>query len=532
MDSRSADVSLRVFAQSFEHGASQKSNEIEVKFGTDPSGLKRALDSPLVISASALQTQNLRSIYFDSPSGDLRKNGIVLRIRKKGRTATVLGVKSASITVDSLFLRNEIEVRSRDLEPNLALFDENTAAKLTGIIGDRPLELQFETQVKRRTAIVNCGRSQVEVAFDDGCIVAGELRVPLTEVELELKWGDEADLYDLAIRLAEELPLHLDFVSKGEKGFRTCGKESAAPVKAESIQLKSGTTFDGAVTAVLSNTLAQFVANWAALRETEHPESIHQMRVALRRMRSGLAMFKKVLPCPEFDVLRAEAKRIASALGPARECDAFRNTAEQGPLSHADRPAIYETLLAAVEDRRIAAYRDARALIEDRGTTLFVLKVQSFLARGAWRNGLPGVELHQPTLSAKKFAKHSLVKLSARVLKRGKGLPNISDEARHKLRIALKNLRYGAEFFGGLFDRPRKMKSYIDCVSELQDLLGAQNDVVMARHFLDKLSQNFGPGAERASGFLIDWYAHGVSTADENLCSSWKKFKRTDAFWD
>ena len=80
--------------------------------------------------------------------------------------------------------------------------------------------------------------------------------------------------------------------------------------------------------AVLSNTLRHFVANWAAIREAEDPTAIHQMRVALRRMRAALAMFKRALPCSEFDLLREEAKQIASALGPARDCDVFREMVE------------------------------------------------------------------------------------------------------------------------------------------------------------------------------------------------------------
>ena len=112
--------------------------------------------------------------------------------------------------------------------------------------------------------------------------------------------------------------------------------------------------------AVISNTLWHFVANWAALRGAQDPDAIHQMRVALRRMRAALAMFKRALPCSEFDFLRGEAKRIASALGPARECDVFRETAEGGPLAHPDRPENCNTLLAAIEERRIAAYEDAR----------------------------------------------------------------------------------------------------------------------------------------------------------------------------
>jgi inorganic triphosphatase YgiF len=417
---------MEVLAKSFEQGTSRKDHEIEVKFSTDLLGLNSAMVSPLFISASPPKKQKLRTIYFDSQSGNLRNNGFTLRIRKSGRAGPVLGVKSASSTVDSPFARNEIEVRSRDLEPDLTLFDNDTAAKLTQILGGHPLEAQFETQVNRQTIVINKGQSEIEVAFDDGGIITGQSRGPLTEIELELKSGIEPDLYDLALQCAQSLPLRLDFVSKGEKGFRTCGKPGPASVKAETIRLQPGPRIDEAATAILSNALAHFVANWAAFGDTEHPESIHQMRVALRRLRTGLAVFKRVFPLPEIDFLRTEAKRIASALGQARECDAFCETANRGPLSQDNRQVNCEALLAAVKDWRICAYRNVVALIDDRGTTIFVLKVQRFLARMAQWNDLPGAGL-KPALSTRKFARHALDKLNARVLKRGRGFPNITD---------------------------------------------------------------------------------------------------------
>jgi len=531
MDRRNPDERMAVLAKSFEQGTSRKDHEIEVKFSTDLLGLNRSMVSPLFISASSPKKQKLRTIYFDSPSGDLRNNGFILRIRKNGRAGPLLGVKSASSTAGSPFARNEIEVRARDLEPDLTLFDNSTAAKLTQILGDRHLEAQFETQVTRQTIVVKKGQSEIEVAFDDGGIITGQSRVPLSEIELELKSGIEPDLYDLALQCAQSLPLRLDFVSKGEKGFRTCGKPGATSVKAEAIRLRPRARIDEAATVVLSNSLVHFTANWAAFKDTEHPESIHQMRVALRRMRTGLAVFKRVLPRAEIDFLRTEAKRIASALGPARECDAFSETAESGPLSQNSCQVNCDALLAAVRDWRVGAYRDVAALIADRGTTIFVLRMQRLLARTAQWNELPDARL-KLALSTRKFAKGALDKLNARVLKRGRDLLNLSDEARHRLRISLKKLHYGAEFFGNLFDQPRKMSSYIYRVSKLQDILGAQNDAAMAKHFLDKLSETSDGGTDRASGFVLGWYARGKSAADEKLSGAWKKFKRSRPFWD
>ena len=509
----------------------QNNREIEVKFTSDPAEWERIKNSQILTPVTEMRTQNLRTIYFDTPADDLRKNGIVLRIRKKNRAAAVLGFKSAGRNAEGSFARKEVEVRSPDLQPNLALFAKNTAADLIRIVGDRPMEAKFETQINRQAILVGHGGSYIEVAFDKGYIVNSEQRVPLAEIELELKSGVETGLYDLAASLAKEFSLRLDFISKAEKGFRAIAQEKPAAAKAKPILLEAKATVESAMTEVVSNTLAHFVANWAALIETEDPDSIHQLRVALRRLRSGLLMFKWVLPRGEFDDLRNEARRIAMALGPAREWDVVRAVVGEMSLLREDCPAACEALLAALEDRRNAAYKDARTVIESRDTTVFVLKVQSFLASRAWRNGLANTERRSLDGAAKKFAKHALVKLNARVLKRGKGFPGLSNEERHKLRIALKNLRYGTDFFGGLFGRGRMKRSYISTVSTLQHLLGAQHDVISAKKILAQLSAISGPGSDRAAGFVTGWLSCGTAVVDEDIRKAWKKFKKAGRRW-
>ena len=514
-----------------DQSAGQNGQEIEIKFRTDSLGLKRVLGAPLFGAAHMTKTQSLRSIYFDTADGVVRKNDFVLRLRKKGRTPASMCLKWTDQLTEGPFTRGEIEVPCREQLPNLSLFDADTKSRLDEILGDRPLEPQFETLIKRQIVNLQSGNSRIKVALDEGVIVAGGERLPVAEVELELKSGTGADLYDLARRLVEETALSLDFVSKSEKGYRCASREAAGAVKAMTLDLKSDATLDDAVAAVLSNTLAQFVANWAALRESDSPESVHQMRVALRRMRSGLAMFRKVLPSAEIDELRGEAKRIASALGAARECDVFRENAEAGPLASPDRPQGCTELLSAIEARRVEAYSDARRLIEDSATSLFVLKVQGFLARRAWRGSLPSADLQALTAPARLFAKETLDRLRARALKRGRKLLEISDEDRHELRIALKNLRYCAEFFGALFCRRRQRRDFLGHVAALQDLLGTHNDVVSTSKLLDQLPTAKDGSAMRASGYLIGWYARGIPIADQELARVWKKFKGMDLFW-
>lgn len=506
--------------------------EIEVKFRTDPLGQELALKSPLLGFPPEAKPLSLRSIYFDTPNFDLFRQGIVLRVRKTGRATPVMAVKFADLGAGGAFQRVEVETKIQGLRPNLMLLEPELRTKLSQIAGGAPLHAVFETQIKRRVSLVRVANLSVEVALDDGVVTTPEgLRRAICEIELELKSGDPADLYTFASQLAGELPLTLDFTSKSDKGFGLLKPENFAPSKAAQLMLDQQTSVDTALAAVITNTLGQFVGNWAALRQSDDPEAVHQLRVSLRRMRSAMKMFKRILPCRAFDELRSDAKRIASALGPARELDTFIIDAARGPMSYSARPPGCGALMDVAERNRAQAYRAARALIDDRETTLFVLKTQNFVARNAWRNDVGGGELRVLTLPTVQAASSMLEWLHRRVLKRGKRLTERSDEERHLLRIALKDLRYGAEFFGSTFGHSRHVRNLLKVVSELQELLGSHNDTVTTAKLVQGLGQGLGLEGAQASGYVVGWYAGGIPLADSRLSAAWKAFKKQRPFW-
>ncbi len=511
--------------------AAGRDQEIEIKFRTDAAGLARLLDAPLFKTANDLQTETLKATYFDTPANALRKKGIILRIRKSGDAVPVLGMKAPGAASDGPFHRREVEVNSPSVKPNLALFGKTTEKFLTRIMGDQPLAAKFKMEFKRQSGLVTSGSSVIEIAVDQGHISCGKLRVRLAEVELELVSGNKADLFDLAMTLAKDFSLRLDFVSKAEKGFRALLQEKPAPFKAEPIKSKSMATLDDAVTAIISNTLAHFVANWACLRETDDPESIHQMRIALRRMRCGLSIFQRALPDAAFAALREDAARLASAFGPVRNADAFRTSMLQGPLASSDCPENRDAFRTIMEKRRAAAYTLARSEIDSLDATMFVLKAQSFLARRDLSKARADTEPEKSQAHMRKFSKAVLDGLRARVIKRGKVAAD-SDEARHKLRIALKNLRYGMVFFADLRGSRKRRQSYKKKMSALQDLLGVRNDIVGARTYLEELREEVGPEAEKIVEFILGWQAREAAAADKAISKSWKKFMRAEIFWN
>jgi inorganic triphosphatase YgiF len=502
--------------------------ELEVKFKTDAAGLKLALRSELLaIETADAPRRTLRSVYFDTPTGDLRKQRMVLRVRKV-RTSHFMGVKGARPHADAPFSRSETEVRVPCPDPDITLFGEEISVELNRVIDGCPLEQKFETQIKRRLRCLNLERSVIQVAFDEGFVVVGDRRQPLTGVELELKAGEEAAFYDFAARLTDALPVRLEIMSKADRGFMLAADEPPMPVRAEALKFPADATLDQAVEIVINSALGQFVANWPALTETRHQESIHQMRVALRRLRTALAFVNRVLPCAEFEIFRAEAKQIAAALGPARNWDAFKDLVEAGPLTHYARDKGFEALLTAVEEHRLAAYAIAQQVIEDPSTTRFVLKLRAFLARRAWRSALSGAELLRLTEPAKVFAGETLERLHKRALKRGRRLSQKPPEKRHEVRIALKKIRYTAEFFNFFFSGARP---YVRAVAQLQEGLGAFNDEASATHLLWDIEAAAGPQTAKAAGIVLGWCGRGTKIADDNLRKSWKSFRRTRPFW-
>ena len=506
--------------------------EFEIKFSTDAAGLLAAWNSHLLVGSKTPPTsQTLTSTYYDTAQGDLKRQGMTLRLRRSGRSAPMIAFKWNAPAAEGPFARGEIEARHPGVDLDIGQLGEPVAAEVRKAIADRQLEPQFETKFKRRIRLVTVGGAQIEAAFDEGEIVAGERRAPVTELEIELKSGAHPDFYDFAARLAEHLPLQIETLSKSKRGFLLTKNERPYPMKARETQMLANASFDDVVAIMIGDTLQHFLANWASLHDDVHPEAIHQMRVALRRMRAILALFHREAPCADFIAFRAEAKRIASQLGPARECDAFADIVASGPRAMFSKPEIFKALDALVDARRETLHEEARRLIAAPSCANFVLKLQAFLVRRGWRNALPADQLPRLTQPAREVADKALDRLRKRALAQGKGLAALPDEQRHELRISLKNLRYAAEFFGGLFVEPQELRAYVRSVSRLQDLLGAHNDAVCARSFLDQINAAEGPDTALATGVVLGWFAGAAAFADRDLLKAWKTFKTAERFW-
>jgi inorganic triphosphatase YgiF len=505
--------------------AKQSGREIELKFLVAESGFKASQQAALLGgTGQRLASKRLRTVYFDTEQGDLHGRKIALRMRAQ-RRGYVMALKWRDGAAMNMFERGEIEIFSAQDAPDPSLLGPAIAASLAAVTQGRALLPVYATDIRRVTRLVETETSAIEVAFDSGSIIAGEAKLPVREIELELKSGDPAGLYRLGISLAETYPVRLGILSKAERGALLAAGLAPEPQKAAPAAA-GAPAVDELIATLINACITQFIGNWPAFESGDSVTAIHQMRVSMRRLRAMLGLFHRSFPCPDFSAFREDAKRIATAMGAARNLDVFIALVESGPA-----PAFAEEsgLPAIVSECRVlreTAYEAVKALLAAPETTRFVLSLQAFVARAGWRNGVSPEGLARLTAPGADFAAGHLTRLHNRVLKRGKKLLTMAPHARHELRIDLKKLRYAADAFSGLFEAKKLARDYTRAAAALQDQLGLFNDFVSAEALVNTLSAR----DSRAAGIILGWCARGAAGHDAALRAVWKRFQNSRLF--
>src|SRR5437588_113897 len=209
---------------------------------------------------------------------------------------------------------------------------------------------------------------------------------PISEIELELKDGDATVLYDLAAQLLEVAPLRIEARSKSERGYQLVEHGVAVPqaVHADPVILDRDMTVDVALQNIGRSCLAQLLRNEPAVLSAR-PEGVHQMRVAVRRLRSAISSLKKLLPQEDVQWVTEELRWLGGALGPARNLDVF--AAELVPPARTglpDEPG-WDDLAVALDRRRVAAYDQINQTILSQRYTASMLRLLRWFEGSGWR---------------------------------------------------------------------------------------------------------------------------------------------------
>jgi inorganic triphosphatase YgiF len=315
--------------------------------------------------------------------------------------------------------------------------------------------------------------------------------VPLCELELELGEGRPGDLFGLAQALSETVPLRLGALSKSARGWSLLDGTLRKASKSGAVRLAPEATAGEAFRAIAQACLHHLRLNEDVFLHRRHPEGLHQIRVALRRLRSAITLFKPILAGdPATANLRDEIKRVTEPFGRARNLDVFLETTLPAEIERRPDEVGLHDLRTRLEAERDRAHDAVIATLESPAWRSLVLDIATWIETGAWRSQGDGAVRDAP---AEDFAADILDKARRRIRKRGRHLDRIDPEARHRVRIEGKKLRYGAEFFASLYadGKPHKRhKAFVSALSDLQDHLGALNDMATAHEVLAGLAQD------------------------------------------
>ena len=501
--------------------------ETELKFSLPESALRHIESLAPLASRFTGQASERHEIttYFDTPDCLLNKEGLSLRIRRSGGHFKQT-LKAAS--TERAASRHEFEWPVAKNAVDLSKLANTPAAPLLSKLEGR-LRPQFVTDVRRRTRDLRLdGDGLAELAIDVGEIIAGKTTEPLRELEIEIKTGKVEPLYRLALELHAEWPLAMEFRSKADRGYRL--RRGCAPEvrKASKFTLRRTATMHGALRTIISAELAHLTANAMAGIDDEGVEGVHQMRVAIRKLRSALALFAHHLEPVSADEFQNALRRLGDIFGDARDwgvflCEDLRGAEEGGVAG--EWLALVERRGRAELDR--AGQRLTSAIAEP-AFTGFVL------ALSAW---VEGQKWCPPDRDARRLAGRPLRdtadamldRLADKVMKRGDRLDG-SSERLHDLRKSLKKLRYGIEYLAGLYGK-KPVKRYRKACKKLQTILGTINDTVATDRLAGSLESEHRPDLAVAVGALAQWNARRRDEAVAGFDDAWKRFRKAEPFW-
>ena len=510
--------------------------EIELKLLLAPQDAPRLRAHPLLAqSAQGPLVLQMHDIYVDTPDLQLCRQQAGLRVRQvDGRWVQTL--KAGGTVSGGLHSRHEWEGEVPGPQPDLAALDAAIGRKQPirallrqDAIRDalRPV---FTTRIERTVWQLRTPQGdEIECVLDQGVIERGAdgadgangvvHSVAVSEIELELKQGQAASLFDVALALLQDVPLQLGHMSKAERGYRLVAQQPLRAVKAQPLALDAAMSVEQAFLAIAGNCLEQVSGNQDGVAGGADVESVHQMRVGLRRLRSALGMFKSLLALP--DALKSELDWLGGALGEARDWDvlAGNTLAQLDGEAQADAAALTQ---AAHAQARLKHVQAAQAVTSARCTAC-MLGLQRWLQARAWRDSCSMRQVRRLDAPVCPFARATLRKDLRRLLKRGKDLPRLAPPARHRVRIAAKKARYATEFFASLYDAGQ-VRHYVKRLSVLQDELGWRNDIEVADGLLRALAEmqpDLLPQAAYVRGFLAAQLQGG---AGKVLARPWRRF--------
>lgn len=502
--------------------------EIELKLriaATDIAKLKRHPAITSLLSEKP-KTRRLVSIYYDTPQLALLDQHISLRVRRMSG-GWFQAVKSGGGSLAGLHQRMEWEDIVASAQPDFTKITDPTLEQLFASEELRAaLKPIFTTDMQRTEwQLIYPDATHIELALDVGhVIIDNEKRDVICEIELEIKSGHHARLFELALELQKTIPLELENVSKAQRGYAFYRPCPPTIKKASATHLEPSATAADAFRQIAWECLAHLQGNQDVVLYGDDIEGVHQMRVALRRLRSLFSVFSAVVNRASSVALIAEIKWISELLGQARDLDVFISETLPPMLDAMQQPPGLLQLLEKACHAQTRAYADIRTALHSQRYHRLLL------AMGVWLENRVWVIPESAQLTVSELSRQILSKRHKQLKKHGQRLAHMHPEERHETRITAKKFRYAAEFFTSL--STDSSKNFIKALADVQGILGILNDIATTEGLIQRLiGARPNAALNTAQHLIAGWNACHANHRLAHMHGVWTVFSRQKPFW-
>jgi inorganic triphosphatase YgiF len=514
-------------------------SEIELKFAIDASMVGRLWECArkLRLTKGGRRTRKLRSIYLDTPEHALKSAGIALRLRRDGRRWTQT-VRTKASPQGGLSPAEAPGVPAPGGRPQInAIPDPAVRDEVMRQVNGSQLQAICETVIRRTATELSLGDgTRAALAVDDGEIRANGRSAPWREAEIELIEGRPSGLFDIAQALFPDGALRFSRLSKAARGYLLAEtgeiEPPVTPRNARSVALDPGQTAEQAVRDIVRECFDQVAANVVATQKLDDPEGPHQLRVALRRLRSAFSLFSTVLQSPELTRLSREARWLGQEVGCLRDLDVVADDiVRREAETHPEEPALV-VLADALGQEASERRRHLRECLAGARVQAFLIGLARFVETRGWLLAQDFGQTERLAAPVSELAESALSKRWKKVGKCARGLESLDADQRHELRKELKKLRYAVEFLSPLFPAKR-VEPFAKRLRKLQTVFGELNDAATVKAmFTDNAVRCAGePQAQRAIGWVVGASQARADAGWAGAKGLWRKLEDTRLFW-
>lgn len=454
--------------------------EIELKFFVSPDFsemLRRKIAEMKILQSSC---RELGNIYFDTQDNWLRKHDIGMRIRRFD-DVYVQTVKTSGRVVAGLHQRPEYNAEHNSNSPDLTLHPQDIwpVGKGVSLLQSEILPI-FSTDFKREQWLIGMADgSQVEVAFDQGFVNAGDKQTPICEVELELKSGQADALFTLARTIGEEGGMRLGNLSKAARGYRLAQGYEGDEVKPLSLV---DTNRDDSVEACFVNSLEHALSHWHYHEQIyfEHPsnKALVEISNSISFIRQILSVYGAIVPRRASAILRQELKWLDEELNWLKVADYIDDLCED--KGHAMRKLDARKYLMkklAESKEQLPNQEEVVSLFTSARYTGLLLDLSRWLMGRGWHPFLDDKSKEKMANSVKQFSQHQLDRTWAELMEAFPPQKKLTSEEYIDQRYGLMRNLYTGICFASLYDIEQRNSfrmPWDDLLHGIDDLLTLQ----------------------------------------------------------